>query len=110
MLRGNECVDDCGDGYINRYTNNFCEPCKVGCTTCEIEPDNCLSCDTSSATPSFFKNSCLEECPIEFSIPSLDGLMCDACEAKCKTCAGRTDICTSCPDFLRFDQTKLDCF
>jgi hypothetical protein len=39
----------------------------------------------------------------------LDRLTCRACEDKCGTCAGRPDLCTSCPSYMRFDAAKFDC-
>lgn len=86
-LRGTECVNECGPGYINDPSNHVCLPCREGCLECSNSVTNCTVCDQQGATPLFFDFDCLETCPSEVSILNSAALICEECNPNCKTCS-----------------------
>ena len=96
-----ECVEDCGDGYINDSMNHECLPCREGCSSCSKSINNCTSCDPNSKTPFFFDFDCKEACPAEISV--FDPPHCTACSLNCNTCSESFEHCTSCKSYMRLD-------
>ncbi len=68
MLRNNQCVSNCGDGFIDDPSNNICLSCRNGCSTCSKSVLNCTSCDPKSPTPLYFNFDCIDKCPINVSV------------------------------------------
>lgn len=106
-LKGQTCVEDCGQGFINDSKNHLCLPCREGCSSCSMSTTNCTSCDENSKTPFLFDFDCKEACPAEISV--FQPPKCVACSLDCKTCADKVDQCTSCKSHMRLDTQDSVC-
>lgn len=94
-----ECKSQCPDGWVadDQSRSNVCERCSDNCATCFGSRDQCSTCK-----PGFKLNTldltCVQECPKDITVTMTKGgiELCEPCDSKCVTCAGKPDYCTSC--------------
>ena len=89
---------------------SICLPCNSPCTSCEMDPNTCLTCNTT--LPYLLNSSCRESCPDGYWYNnSQEQSVCQACNDLCLTCHWDTDNCLSCKDGLLLDENSCveDC-
>ena len=108
------CIETCPSSTFN--DNNICRDCHTDCLTCSGSANNqCLSCDSLSATHGkflFTDKMCAATCP---SNTYEDSGVCKDCHSSCLTCNGpANNQCLSCdcesatnPKFHNIDKTCL---
>ena len=99
---GYECVELCPSGYFRQRSvstdEKWCERCDASCKTCSGDSyDNCLSCDEGRALND---RQCMFSCPAGmYSVQRQFAIVCEQCDASCKTCSGDSyDNCLSCDE------------
>ena len=65
-VTGSFCVNVCSLGYYGNVLNNNCDPCQIGCVSCQYNKSYCFSCRSEGGSD-YFKpkasNSCVTVCP-----------------------------------------------
>lgn len=102
------CVETCVSQTANEIIS-FCRGthCHHSCLTCfGPESIHCNSCPQGFL---FFKNSCIENCPLHYY---RSNLTCRTCHSSCKSCVGPSENhCLSCPpgEFLNDQKCVKNC-
>ena len=93
-LKGNECVPECGSGYVTDESNKKCIQCSSSCSQCKLEdPQCCSSCPVSQ----FLLNcDCLDKCPEKYWT-DYENSLCKSCnDVNCNTCTNKGETCVKC--------------
>ena len=93
-LKGNECVDQCGNGYVTDESNKKCIPCSSSCTQCKLEDTQCCS---SCPVSQFLLNcDCLDKCPEKYWT-DYENSLCKSCnDVNCNICTNKGETCVKC--------------
>ncbi|KCV69799.1 hypothetical protein H696_03244 [Fonticula alba] len=100
VLHEDQCIGACPERTYVCSVTGRCRACPAGCAACMAGPPSsgaectatCTECDAGRAL-SPAGGRCVEVCPAG---EHLDGSVCRACHADCRTCFGRASACTSC--------------
>jgi len=123
LLKSNNCVTVCPDGYWANISTGKCELCDKKCKTCKNSSKNCQSCGND-----FYYNKDTDECLIlcpnnkyynkenSFYIASLNNIpikdslkTCEKCNYECSTCKNSNDFCLTCGDGYFLVQSINNC-
>lgn len=93
-LHNGNCVLTCPNNMI--IVSGACASCDPKCKTCEVQIDNCTSCE--GAFPYYFNFDCLTACPDYYYIDSFND--CQECSLLGRGCANCSSpsVCLSCDD------------
>ena len=124
----------CEDGYY--LSGSECKSCSMQCKTCNLNPDNCLSCENNTFLKSGFcvgkcdlgyfldidlecklcPNTCTQCTSLTNCIYCKKGLFlnsgsCEICSPSCETCMDADIKCTSCydPKLLQDNTCVINC-
>ncbi|XP_058630422.1 proprotein convertase subtilisin/kexin type 5 [Onychostoma macrolepis] len=100
-LQAGQCVRKCTRGYP---VGQVCKSCASGCTSCEKNATNCLSCEE---TLLLHKHECVEGCPPGHTVRNRE---CVQCPESCVICS-EDRLCTECKEdfFLHAGQCIVVC-
>ena len=88
------------------YLSNTATPPQ--CVVCDNNTYHCStcsaidSCTTCLANFFFYQNTCIPNCPSNFTVANLGTWTCDPCSTQCATCMGVISNCTSCASTSAF--------
>ena len=93
-LYDSSCHSDCKDGYADdtSTTDKLCIKCDSLCKTCKDSSIKCTSCDSASAYPYLYSDTCNSKC---LSGYWGNGTDCISCTNPCETCSSAS-FCLSC--------------
>ena len=94
-LSGSSCLMQCPAGTLAH--GSICEPCDLNCLSCENNPSNCTSCNSSLVLE---VNMCQTQCSPGMWSNSAVNYVCHLCDQMCSTCNGAATQCTSCGNGL----------
>ena len=101
VLKDNDCVETCGDGYTP--TDEICQSCEVSdCASCD---ENINSCDECANKKVYLNGECLENCPANY-FQLLNN--CFQCTPNCEKCVDG-DTCDECALGYNYDQVEHKC-
>lgn len=102
------CVTQCPDPLVNK--TGVCQPCDPPCLTCSQISTNCTSCISTSTTPHYFSNLCLDACPSTYYNETATSacLPCSNLGINCVLCKSATS-CIACDAGFVFFPSNSSC-
>ena len=104
------CLTECAYNMFES-TDNTCAYCKDPCLGCVTKERTCTSCDTTSALPELFAETCIDFCPNGYV--SMNNV-CTKCNSPCAECFDHPDNCLTCDNtggtkFVYLDRCWAEC-
>ncbi|KAL4473929.1 hypothetical protein ABPG74_022793 [Tetrahymena malaccensis] len=103
------CVDSCPPNIsipsLDNNKNSICQPCPLPCQTCDLKK-RCTSC-ISGFLFIADQQSCVNQCPDGYFLPSATSNYCQRCGDVCKTCTQSSNNCLNCIDGYYFSQDPV---
>jgi proprotein convertase subtilisin/kexin type 5 len=101
LYQGN-CVTVCPDPLVNK--TGVCQSCDSPCLTCSQVSTNCTSCISTSITPHYLNNQCMDACPSTYYSETATSpcLPCSSLGINCVLCRNATSCIICDPDFIFF--------
>ena len=93
-LKDNECVSQCGNGYVNDESNKKCHECSPSCLQCKLDDNEC--CTVCPVSQFLLNCECFDTCPEKYW-SDYENKLCKTCEdLNCKICSNKGKTCDKC--------------